>query len=423
MSRRLVALTPFLLALAGSCERTRGEAMDPAGQDAGADSPADGTDGATIDLAGKSFDVQLIGECLGPCGPVTLHVAGASPTTLSIVWSSSGRAAVGELAREGAKWKLTSPIQLEALPKGWNMCPGHRDLATATLELSDHDTDGVVELSGVATLSRTECSDDTGEITLTADVALAGEIDDTAPSAQVSSAGGLNPLGVVVSEALQPTATATLSVPGAPHALSPILAAGYVVGFRSDLVLPLGAQLSLLVNGSDLAGVGKPAPLVVTTPPDFGVLTQDGFEGGSSQGMLGGAQLVDGFAGEPAITGTKMLYLAPGASALLRLQRVSSEGNIAMETRIVSACSNFAGSIYVAAGVIGGAQRQQASFTTSELSPLPADAGAMQIGKQAGVLVPIPEAGKDVLLHVSGDYYEGSGCAKVGVLIDDLRLE
>ncbi|MFO0564893.1 MAG: hypothetical protein U0263_04475 [Polyangiaceae bacterium] len=354
---------------------------------------------------------------------MTLHAAQASATSLSVVWSSPGRAALVELTRDAGVWKLASPVPLESLPQGTHACPGHRDLVAANLEIDDGDSGTAALLTGTATLARTECSDDTGAMTTTGEVTLAGTADKTLPTAVLASAGGLLHTTLVLSEALEPTASASLAFPGENHQLSPVLEGGYVVGFTSARILPFGVELPLLLKGEDLAGVGAPSALVVQTPADFGVLTADGFESGSTQGLSGSALIVDGLAGEPAITGTKMLYVAPGLSALVRLERVGSEANVAFAARLVSGCPSFDGTATFITGVIGGAQRQKRLLSEPTPLPPPGDGGALQLGTQSSVLVKIPDPGKDVLLAITGEYYEGAGCAKIGVLVDDLRLE
>lgn len=422
-------LVPAIL-LAFSCRETASEAEHAATDAGGTDATSDGTAEDVLsgsELVGRAFDVVVSaknandGACFGGCEPVTLHVASAAGSTLTLIWGFPGRAVTAELEQVGPRWALKAPVQLDSLPVGWNMCASHTELTEAELDFADHDGDGAVDVTGSGKRVRTACSDDTGPSVTSTAITIAGKPDVTPPTASVWSAGGLSDLWVAISEPLRPTASASIGLFGKPVALSPALESGFVVSFTTNVILPFGAKLPISVVGEDLGAVGSPAPLVLSTPEDFGVLQQDGFESGSTEG-ISGAQIVSGFEGEAAIAGQKMLYVPPGAAALVRLQRAGGETEVAMKTRLVSFCYSFAGSAVLTAGVVGGTQRQSVSLANLDPSPLPADAGANAIGKPEPVSIALPDAGQDVLVAVWGDNYVGSGCAKVGILIDDMVL-
>jgi hypothetical protein len=47
----------------------------------------------------------------------------------------------------------------------------------------------------------------------------------------------------------------------------------------------------------------------------------------------------------------------------------------------------------------------------------------LEIGEVQHLVVPLPAAGTDVLVYFRGDNYQGSGCMRTGLLLDDVHLE
>jgi hypothetical protein len=396
---------------------------DGAAPDADAAGALD-TDGP-VSLVGRGFDVEWsISQsdmCFGSCTPATLFVRGATETSLSIVLGLPGRAITAELEQTALGW--SGGLVLEQLPQGYDWCGSSTELANLVLDLSDHDEDGVIDLEGSTDRVRTQCSDDTPASVSTQSVQLHGQPDATLPVAPMPSAGGLNGIWFGLSEPLVPSASATATGPLGELPLAPILENDYVVGFSSPVFQPFGAELHVSFDGSDLAQVGAPLPLVITTGEDFGVLSQDGFESGSLSGVSGAAEIVDGLGAEPAITGSKMLLVQPGSPVHIRLQRSGTETTIAMKTRALSYCYSPLGDVSFHAGVIGGTQLASTTLAAASFTPLPPGNAVVAIGVTETTVLSIPEPGSDVVMMVFGEGYHGAGCAMMGVLIDDLHLE
>jgi hypothetical protein len=382
-------------------------------------------------LEGLAFDIQIPPRdngstwCQGGCDPATAWVNGGTATSLELVWGSTGRALPVTLTRNGAGWELGDALLLGSYRGDHTLCANESKLVAATFDFDDHDDDGAIDLVVTGHQVSQECSDDYGT-TDESDVVLRGVLDTRSPRL----IGPTNPVAPVhgislnLDKPLVQSATCAL-VPeggGTPEDLHPRVMNGYVVGFDTDAVLPLGASYTAQVVGEDLAGIGTPPSIEVATLEDFGVLVQDGFESGSTSGIMN-AEIVDSF-GVPSIEGDRMLRVAPGAGALLHLRRTGGETQLVMDVRKTNECAFGPqdGALEISAAVIGSAAVPSEALTLGDApTDVTVDGSAMQVGELGTVSWTLP-SGDDVLVYLRGDYYYGAGCLLVGALVDNVRL-
>ncbi len=152
------------------------------------------------------------------------------------------------------------------------------------------------------------------------------------------------------------------------------------------------------------------------------MLQQDGFESGSLVGVSGSqVTIVNDYQGIPAISGTKMLYVPPGTSAILHLQRLGTESAVSLQARKVSECYAGQGALSLAAGAVGGTVHSGKVWKPTMQTV--ADAGTLHVSDIEQLGLPLFDPGKDIVVNVYGESYFGAGCASAGILIDDLKLE
>jgi hypothetical protein len=198
---------------------------------------------------------------------------------------------------------------------------------------------------------------------------------------------------------------------------------GYIVGFDSDVIMPLGQSFHAEFAGLDLAGVGSPADIQWSTLPDFGVLATDGFESGSTSGIRGGT-IVDSY-GVPALSGQKMLRVSPGTSTLLHLAAVPGAKRVLLDIRVLSECLSGAtqASIAVKAGVMGAGGALTSTANTGSTTSVTVGGIRVSVGELGTLTIPLASAEGDVLVQLLGPDYQGAGCMRAGALVDNVRIE
>lgn len=380
-------------------------------------------DAGPSSLEGLAFDIQIApsdaGEwCQGDCVPATFLVTKDSDDTIEGVWGATGRAGALSLVYGN----IVGSLQLGKL-RTWShaMCDNETNLGPAHIDFADHDGDGKVDLVITGTQSSKYCSDDY-TANSTSEVSLTGQPDARVPKA-IGPSAKFEPVhgaSIKVDKPLEGGATGQL-VPvggGDSIALLPAVMNGYVVGFDTTQVLPLGVTYTTKMVGKDFSGIGTPGELTLQTLDDPGVLVQDGFESGSLAG-IDGATVEESF-GVPALAGKRMLVVPEGKQVLLHLQRAGDEKKLVMQARKYVACwgMNFDGAFALQAGVVGATELHSGSLS---LGTNTTQSDQIVVGELQTVTIDLPEAGEDVLVYMKGDDYMGAGCSMVGALIDELK--
>lgn len=387
-------------------------------------------------LVGRAFAIEIPPDdaghpwCNGDCTPATALVKAIDGSTMELVWGATGRVATVQLSGSGSTWLLDGTIQLGFLEETHVMCLNDTKLGPATFDFADRDGDGVADLRIDGHQVSMHCADDY-TMSSSSEVSLVGRPTARLANAVVPAAPFEPVHGVAIDmdEPLDAAATASL-VPqggGAAIPLGPRTMGGYVVGFDTKTVLPLGGRYTVQIAGKDFAGAGTPNPASFDVLDDFGVLVQDGFESGSTAGIRGAA-IVEELQGVPALHGTRMLYVAPGEPALLRLRRTANESSVVMDVRKLDQCFGAFGEgpIALDVAVVGGAHVQSGSIVLgADPTTVPAgDAGGgFQLGELQTVTVPLVDGGEDVLVYLLGASYYGAGCSRAGALLDDVALK
>lgn len=395
--------------------------------------PDAGPDAPPSTLEGQAFNIIMpmsdAGQwCEGDCIPATLLITKATDTAMEAVWGSTGRAANLSLARTAGYWALSGTLLL-GKERTWShaMCDNETNLGPAKFIFQDMDSNGKLDLFIDGHQESKICSDDytTGS---ESDVTLLGQGDTRTPIAEGPGAEfePSHGLGIILDKPMEKAAGAELvpSAGGDPIVLTPEEMNGYVIGFKTTRVLPLGSTYTTKFSGKDFAGFGTPADLTLQTLGDFGLLAQDGFESGATSG-ISGASVVESY-GVPALAGQRMLQVPAGAVALLHLQRAADEKTLTMDVRKYVACwgMQFDGSFQLEAAVVGASGTHAGVVTLgANSSQVEVNGTKIVVGELQKVTIDLPEAGKDVLVYMKGDDYMGAGCSMVGVLLDEVRLQ
>jgi hypothetical protein len=395
-----------------------------------------GTDGGNDvsvppSLEGMAFDIEIplndagYSWCQGDCTPATALVTKITDASLELVWGSTGHAGALQLTRAGARWQYDGKLLLGTVMT-WDhaMCENESNLGPATFDFADHDNDGKVDLVIAGHQVSKMCSDDYTSGS-ESDVTLTGK-----PDARTAKALGptdkiepVHGLSIELDKPLEASAACSLvpSGGGSNVALTPTVMGSWVVGFSTTQILAPGSSFTAQITGKDFTGLGGPAAISVAIIDDYGVLAQDGFESGSPSGIYG-AKVVDAWY-VPAITGQRMLEVSPGTPSLLHLQRAGNEQNLVMLVRKYAACW-VDGPFELKAGVVGASVTHDSSISMgSNPTTVSLEAATIRLGELQTVTIALPETGKDVLVYFRGDYYQGSGCSKVGAVVDDVMLK
>jgi len=400
------------------------------GSDAGATGASPGDS-----LVGRAFDIDVplrndwYDWCAGDCEPATVLITSGTDTEMEIVWGATGRASRHLLTQDGDTWSLESPVTLGTEGTLADaVCESTSTLESAVFAFSDAAGDGTIDLEIAGHVADVACTLDQ-QLFDDFDIVLTGEPDARLPTVVVPP----NPIepthGISfdLDKPLDPGATGTL-VPtegGDAIDLEPrTVVDGYVVGFDTARVLPLGARYTTRIVGTDFAGVGVPASVAVTILDDFGVLAPDGFESGANDGVYGG-RIVQTY-GVSAIDGQYMLLGPPGVEVLLRLQRAEDEQFLLFDARFLDECgSNYDRQMEVRAVVVGGDAHWSATLNMgAETTDAAVNGGTIWVGEITHYEAVLPAEGTDVLVYFKGKDSTNLVCtAQPGVLLDNVRLE
>ena len=190
------------------------------------------------------------------------------------------------------------------------------------------------------------------------------------------------------------------------------------------MTLALGSRYTTDCVGEDFAGVGSPEDVVVAASDDFGVLTDGGFEGGSTDGVRGG-EIVETY-GVEAIEGQYMLHAAPGEPVAFHLQRAADEQSLVFDARVLDGCPAGwgYGTLVIEVAVVGGDTIESAAIGMGDTpTEVTVDELGIQVGELLQTVISLPGEGPDVLVQFEGEDYFGAGCDRSGVLMDNVRLE
>jgi hypothetical protein len=378
--------------------------------------------GEAFDLSGPSGSNWCVGACL----PATALVTGFANGNLQLVWGRTGHATVLSLSSTNGTFVLGSPVVLgESKTSQYSRCTDTSTLTSATFTFASEGTNRTLAIAGRVTAVR--CSDDyttSGDW----DVSLVGKVDHRTPIAYGPSANS-DPyagLSINLDKPMAAEATVTVTPSGGPSfTMAARTESGYVVGFDSDMIMPVGQSFHAKFSGRDLAGVGTPADIEWSSLSDFGVLATDGFESGSTRGISGGT-VVDSY-GVPAISGQKMLRVAPGVSTLLRLAAMPGAGRVLLDIRVLNECPAGTGpsqvSIAVKVGVMGSGRAEETGASLGNTTSTTVGTDSIRVGELTALAVPLPTGAGDVLVQFLGASYMGAGCTRIGALVDNVRLE
>ena len=376
---------------------------------------------------GEAFDISAPSGndwCVGACQPATALVTGFANGDMQLIWGRTGDATVLSLSPANGSFTLGSPVVLgESKTWQYARCTDTSTLTSATFTFAGEGADRTLSITGQVTAVR--CSDDY-TTSGGGDVALSGKADARTPIAYGPSAHA-DPyagLSIKLDKPMAADSTVTVTPSGGPSfTMAPLTEAGYVVGFDSDVIMPIGQSFHATFSGLDLAGIGTPADIEWSTLPDFGVLATDGFESGSTSGISGGT-VVESY-GVPAISGQKMLRVSPGVSTLLHLAAVPGAHSLLLDIRVLNECSYRYSQASIAAkvGVMGSGGAEVTSVPASSTASVTVGTGSVGVGELQSLTLPLPTATGDVLVQFLGAAYQGAGCNQVGALVDNVRLE
>jgi hypothetical protein len=378
---------------------------------------------------GEAFDISVPSGsswCVGACQPATALVTGLANGNLQLVWGRTGHATVLSLSSTNGTFTLGSPVVLgEKNTWQYARCTDTSTLTSATFTFAGEGTNRTLSIAGRVTA--VQCSDD---YTMSSDwdASLSGKADHRTPIAYGPGANA-DPyagLSINLDKPMAADSTVTVTPSGGPSfTMAARTEAGYVVGFDSDMIMPAGQSFHARFSGLDLAGIGTPSDIEWSSLSDFGVLATDGFESGSTSGISGGT-VVDSY-GVPAISGQKMLRVAPGVSTLLHLAAVPGAQRVLLDIRVLNECSAGATpsqvSIAVKVGVMGSGGAEVTTVSTGSTTSATVGTGSIGVGQLTSLTLPLPTGAGDVLVQLLGAGYLGAGCMRVGALVDNVRLE
>ena len=163
----------------------------------------------------------------------------------------------------------------------------------------------------------------------------------------------------------------------------------------------------------------------LSTLPDPGVQSQDGFEGVLTTVNGSGATIVESVGTIPAISGAHSLWLDGQQTLTLHLQRAASESKVHFAVRVFGNQQGTLANKTVRVGVIGGSKvihmtgsnRPTTAWTATGNATYPT-ASVVQTFDAA-----LDEPGKDVVLSIVNQYCQGPCPPRTGWLIDDLELQ
>ena len=378
---------------------------------------------------GEAFDLSVppgSSWCVGACVPATALVTGFADGNLQLVWGRTGHATVLSLSSTNGTFALGSPVVLgEAKTWEYARCTNTSTLTSATFTFTGEGPNRTLSIAGRVTAVR--CSDDyttSGDW----DASLSGKVDQRTPIAYGPSANADPHAGLSINldKPMAAGSTVTVTPSGSPSfTMAARTESGYVVGFDSDMIMPLGQSFHAKFSGLDLVGMGTPSDIEWSSLSDFGVLATDGFESGSTSGISGGT-VVDSY-GVPALSGRKMLRVAPGVGVLLHLAAVPGAERVVLDIRVLNECSAGTGpsqvGIAAKVGVMGSAGAEETTVSIGNTTSTTVATGSSRVGELTSLTLPLPTGAGDVLVQLLGANYVGAGCMRIGALVDNVRLQ
>jgi hypothetical protein len=401
----------------------------------GAQSGKGGGAGSTFDdcvsdspqLVGAAFTVYLRDptqtDCCGELPvPTSFHFE-QGDAGLELVIGTLGQAYRGSVTPEGSLLVVEPGLRVhdDGNPHGWTDDDGE---LVKTLSLCFHparDSEPLLDGTGTFTVIRNFADE---EYQFERDSTFTGARWDDDPPV-LYGMGSRDPLefpGVDASEPLVPGAVAALDDPP-DTMLEAIEQAGVVVGFRAGSILPLGLSTYVSTTTRDLAGNAVVESTTFVTDPDPGIQPFDGFE--SAPVLLDkGTYPVKVVTGDLALEGEQSLEVPGGGRALMHLARPTSGAkHLRLDLKRDSVVTNAPATIFVRAGVVGGAE-----IVTNEIpivdAPLAGAAGAAGSSGSSDVVavdLELSDPGDDILLEISAPYVEE--LVDVGAIVDRLRIE
>ena len=392
---------------------------------------------APVSLIGTAFDLtdpEGMDWCEGPCAPAMVVVVDATNEDIELLWTRTGHADTFHLRAIAAGWLLQAPIKLGSHPAPHAMCPHESWLAAAMFDFRDHDGDGEIDLTITGHEQSSMCADDY-DMFDERDVEFTGAPNARRPtvvgtSARIDPSPGIR-FDLDAPMAASSTGRAKSNDGSLSILFKPRKEDGVVVGFDTDRVLPVGTSFSLEVQGNDLGNAGAPDPAAFSTLDDFGLLAQDGFESGATDGIYpepsaSGPELLTFFGDSiPPISGSTMLYVRPGQRVLLRLARPQGASHVRMLARPIIDCSMGAfSSVSVNVALVGTTNHGSSLLVVSNPETVNTTHGQVRVGEVQEVVLSLPGVlGDEVLLAIEGNGYMGSGCDLTSALVDDVVVQ
>lgn len=375
-----------------------------------------------------------------------MHLDGAANSSVAALFMSRGGTSSAELARDGSHIILREPVALPVTYRS-GTSDAYVNFDALELEVIDRDGDGsadAVKGSGRGSFTFLVGSSEYRE-QFTA--RLNGERDDDAPRLYLRSIDGfpvlygllpvMDGLTLQADKLLQPVSTAHISFGDGTLAPLEMLPAGasYVTSFHTRAILPFDTEISVQFEPGlqDLAGIGFEDGLEpLLTMPDPGLFAEDGFEG-ELAAASSDVELVTGFGGLPAISGTRSLLVADNWSRLtMRVPLEEGDTHLRFQARALyeyesgSEFDCLAGNLRVGFPALD----QIVTLTPAWNRDIKEDTGDGDLPIATPVTtveLALPEgAGSELIFDISNPPEEGpdgSFCLTAGLLIDDLRAE
>lgn len=200
---------------------------------------------------------------------------------------------------------------------------------------------------------------------------------------------------------------------------------------KASQILRYATQYQIVADGlTDFAGNVATGSMTLTTLPLPPLAAEDGFESVTGA-TFGGGQVLSG-AGDPTITGTKSVYLAPTSGSFqfaVRLSVAAGDTTLSFAFRTVtpgaSSTPSFSPPVSWALGSEGGTSTSLALPASTGASTNATIGGApVTIGPITTASVPLPaDVTNEVVLYRSTSASCGFPLVTDGIIIDDVRVE
>jgi hypothetical protein len=379
-----------------------------------------------------------------------LRLDGAPGRTVSAIFVNEDGGAEGVFARTAAALSLREEVELPIPLRFYD----DGDPSTAypftdgpgilfdslVLVLEDGDGDGNADtLTGTGSGSlyyvlrgRGGRPDQTLTSAFTAE--LRGVPDVTPPALSITGdATGLHVLDglqIVASEPLRPDSTARAWYGDTPIELAPFPPdASFVQSFRSDDVLPFGAELRIEIDPAprDLADLAPTTgPLIAQTLPDPGLFAGDGFES-DPVAMTGDAEIVTSVGPVPAIVGARSLLVDRWDELTMRIPLAGGERYLRFQARVLFEEEGACTTSGLRMASPGGGGIAEISVRVDGDAPSP-EYIEHERWRLVGPVIEVdtalrPGAAGELIFHIYPTPGRDPSCYPAAFLIDDLRAE